>query len=133
MAHVRRGACKCGQCIDAVENPEQHQPTGHTVDLVFFSVLARDGADAATLKRLVTENKQGSYCDIDLLDGKEHHYMEVGAWIGSQELGLMLMGLGTLLGLWELLTPKSILGDRASRELEMRMAQQGFVMVKAKA
>lgn len=131
MAHAERGACKCGRCCDAPENPEQKQPTGHTADLVFFSVSARNGADAATLKQLVSENKQGSHCDADLLDGKEHSYLEVGSWIGDQGLALMLMGLGAVLGLWTLLTPKTVLGDSVPKDLEMQMAWQGFVAVQA--
>lgn len=131
MMYAERGACKCGRCCDAPENPEQKQPSGHIADLVFFSVSARDGADAEKLKKLISDNKQGSHCDADLLDGKEHSYLEVGGWIGDQGLALMLMGLGAVLGIWKLLTPKTVLGESVPKELEMQMAGHGFVAVQA--
>lgn len=131
MANAERGACKCGKCADAPPNPEQHQPAGHTADLVFFEVSARNGADAETLKRLVRENRQGEHCDVDVLDGKEHSYLELGGWIGDQGMALTLMGLGSVLGVWKLLTPKTVLGDLIPKALQMQMAGQGYVSVQA--
>ena len=131
MAHAERGACKCGRCADAPPNPEQHQPAGHTADMIFFEVSARNGADAETLKTLLRENKHGSFCDVDVLDGKEHNYMELGGWIGDQGMALMLMGLGAVLGVWNLLTPKTMMGKDAPADLVNQMAGQGFVAVQA--
>jgi hypothetical protein len=133
MAHAERGACKCGRCFDAPPNPEQHQPFDHTADLVFFEVSARAGADAETLKTLVRENKQGEFCEVDVLDGQEHSYIELGGWIGDQGMALMLMGLGAVLGIWNLLTPKTLLGKDAPADLVNKMAGQGFLSVQAKA
>ena len=99
IKYANRGACKCGRCADAPPNPEEHQPKGHTADMVFFEVSANPGADAETLKQLVSENKEGSFGDVDVLDGNEHSYLELGGWIGDQGLALMLMGLGWF---WEL-------------------------------
>lgn len=128
-----RGACKCGRCCDVPDKPEEHQPSGHTADTMFFEVSAKDGADADTLRQLVSENTKGEFCDVTLLDGKEHNYMEIGGWIGDQGLALMLMGLGSVLGLWKLLTPKSMLGDLIPKELQMQMAGQGMVAIQAKS
>lgn len=129
--YAERGACKCGRCADAPPNPEQHQPTGHTADVIFFEVSAREGADAETLKRLVRENKAGDYGDVDVLDGKEHNYLELGGWIGDQGLALTLMGLGAVLGVWKLFTPKTLLGKDGPDDLVQQMAGQGFVSVQA--
>jgi hypothetical protein len=131
LAHAVRGACQCGHCIDASPNPEQHQPTGHTADLIFFKVSARKEADAETFKTLVRENKQGAFCEVDVLDGQEHNYIELGGWIGDQSLALMLMGLGTVLGVWKLLTPITLMGQNAPLDLVQQMAGAGFVIVQA--
>ena len=127
--HCERGACQCGHCIDAVDNPEEHQPTGHTADLVFFEVRAVGDPSAEELRGLISE--EGEFTDVDLFDGEEHSYMEVGGWIGSQNYALMLMGLGSLLGLWKLLTPKNMLGSLISVEMAMQMAATGMVTIKA--
>lgn len=127
-----RGECCCGKCIDAVEKPEDKQPAGHTADMVFFKVAAAEGADAVKLKELVTASVGGSHCDVDLFDGNEHGYMELGGWMGDQGAALMLMGLGTVLGLWELMTPVTILKLAASDPLAQKMAGAGYVTVKAK-
>jgi hypothetical protein len=53
--------------------------------MVFFEVSARNGADAETFKALLRENKRGAFCDVDVLDGEEHSYIELGGWIGDKE------------------------------------------------
>lgn len=103
--HAVRGTCKCGKCID--HPGTDSQPSGHTVDLVFFKV-ANDGGDAEQLRSLVVAAKQGEFCNVDLFDGKKHGYMELGGWLGDQGLAMMLMGLGSILGLWRLVTPKML-------------------------
>lgn len=128
--NCNRGACTCGKCFDAPANPAEHQPIGHTADLIFFKVSAKEGANAETLRKLVQEHK-GEFCDCNLFDGAEHSYMEIGGWIGDQGMALMLMGLGSLLGLWKLLTPRSMLGNSIPEEFVQRTAGQGFVIIKA--
>jgi hypothetical protein len=120
----------CGRCIDAPENPEQHQPEGHTADMIFFKVAAGTKADKDALRMLVEANTKGE-CDIDLFDGKEHNYMEIGGWIGDQGLALMLMGLGTILGLWKLMTPVTMLKFKPDDPLTKQMAEMGFVAIQA--
>ncbi len=41
------------------------------------------------------------------------------------------MGLGSLLGLWQLLTPYTVLGKDTAPELAMQMAGVGFVSIQA--
>ena len=121
----------CGKCIDAPKNPEQLQPEGHTAEMIFFKVAAGPKADKDTLKMLVESNKKGEFCDMDLFDGKEHNYMEIGAWIGDQGLALTLMGLGTILGLWKLLTPVTMLKFKPDDPMTVQMAGMGFLHIQA--
>ena len=125
--HAERGTCRCGKCCDHPGGDDQ--PTGHSADLVFFLVAARDGADADSLRRLVAAAAgPGAFGSLDPLDGREHGYIEVGGWIGDQGAALMLMGLGTVLGLWTLMTPE-MFGFHGPVALEM--AGYGLVTVHA--
>jgi len=123
---AERGSCECGQCIDAPPDPKQ--PAGHTADVHFFKVRANEDADAETLRSLVT-NHIGEFNRVDLFDGTEHGYMELGGWIGDQGLALTLMGLGKVLGLWDLMTPRSM--GITDEGLAASMAGGGMVTVKA--
>ena len=118
QANVSRGDCKCGECIDRVADPQQ--PFGHTADLIFFEVTKSEDADADTYRALV-ETEYPHW-----LDGSEHSYMEIGANVGDQGLGMMAMGLGSLLGLWALITPKAL---GVSEELVVQMAGMGMVSI----
>ena len=128
--HVVRGDCQCGHCIDAKEHPEQ--PTGHTANMVFFHVAAGNKPDAKKLQELVVGSFKGDFCNVDIFDGKEHGYLELGGWIGDQGMALMLMGLGSLLGLWKLLTPISIMHLKEDDPLCQQMAGMGLVSIQAK-
>ena len=124
-AHCIRGACQCGKCIDAPENPEGHQPKGHTADLVFFRVVATNEPDRGEFLDLVRAKHP------NWLDGKEHSYIEMGADMGNQSIALMTMGLGELLIAWKLLTPNSIMPLMAlDEELRMQMAGMGMVTIR---
>lgn len=127
IKHSVRGACTCGKCIDAPKNPEQHQPAGHTANVEFFKVSMKDNPDPEALRVLLQENFKGEYCNLDLFDGKEHGYIEIGGWIGDQSAALILMGVGKLLGLWELFTPTSM---GMPSDIAMRMAEEGLVTIK---
>jgi hypothetical protein len=120
--HTIRGACQCGHCYDAVENPEKHQPEGHTVDMVFFEVAKSHNADKSTFVELVGAEFP------HWLNGEEQTFLNMGADIGDQGTALMAMALGVLLGTFELHTPKSLgLGDAKAMEL----AGMGLLGVKA--
>lgn len=124
---VARGACMCGKCADAPEHPELLQPkdSEHTADLVFFKVCLRSTGHPTKEKflQLVTDEFP------HWLDGKEHSYLEMGANIGDQGMALMTMGLGKILGAWDLLTPKSVLGD-IPNDMAMMMAGRGMITIK---
>jgi len=120
--HSDRGECTC--CTEA------KQPSGHTADVIFFKVKAHPEADAETLKKLILEHS-GDFNEVDLFDGKEHGFQEIGGWIGDQGLALLLMGLGSLLGLWELLTPRTVLGEAMEESHAIGMARAGLVIIKS--
>lgn len=123
-----RGECQCGKCFDVKEGPEINP--AHSADMMFFKVHAAPGADKARLEELVHSSV---YADVNVMDGNEHSYLELGGWIGDQGLALQLMGLGNLLGLWDLLTPRTMLGDLGLPEASlMAMAGQGLLTIKAK-
>lgn len=128
LEHTERGECKCGACIDVGSKPE---PTGHTADLIFFKVVAANKPDKDEFIRLTKEHV-GDYGQPDLFDGAEHGYMELGGWIGDQGLAMQFMGLGFILGVFQLLTP-NILGNMISPEQKMQMAGNGMLTVIAKA
>jgi hypothetical protein len=122
-AHAERGSCTCGKCIDAPATP--FQPSGHTADLVFFKVSMKEGTSKEEFERLARDEFPQWF------DGQEHSYLEVGGHIGDQGLALTAMGLGKLLGVWDLLTPNSILPD-LDETIRMNMAGQGYITIKVK-
>jgi hypothetical protein len=125
---AQRGACTCGRCVDAPVEPEKHQPNGHTSDVFFFKVKQLDGANATTMRQLIGQHR-GVFDECDPLDGKEHSYIELGAWIGDQGLALMFMGLGELLGLWSIMHPGKLPG--LPMVLQQQMAGAGLVSIVA--
>lgn len=122
MDHTERGECRCGQCIDRGDAPD---PTGHSVDLIFFPVSARNEPDADTFRRLTREHK-GEFTDVDPFDGQGHGYIALGAWIGDQGLAMQYMGLGALLGVFELIVPPA----KLPHEIRLRLTSLMCVRVK---
>jgi len=106
----------------------------------FFEVSA---VDPESGKLLVTANElaeavglallqeRGEFSDISRDRFQEGpSYIELGGWIGSQQVAIQLMGLGASLGLWDLVTP-ALLG------IEGQMAQEllgrGMLLIAPKA
>ena len=117
--HAIRGACTCGKCIDAPDNPEESQPEGHTIDMAFFKVSTADYADAKTFRSLV----EAEYPHW-LEDGKERSFIEVGREMGDQGIAIMTLALGDLLGVWEVVTPAML---SVPHDLAIRMAGMGML------
>ncbi len=117
--HAERGACTCGKCCDAPENPGEKQPQGHTVNLTFFEVAAK-GGDKDEFLSLVRAEHAG------WLDGKEHSYLQVGGDMGDQGIALMTIGLGHLLGAWKAMSPDTLM-PFLPPDLKQQMAGQGMV------
>ena len=126
--HVERGECKCGQCFDRGDKPD---PEGHTIDMVFFTCIAFGEPTAEEFTKLTKENAE-RFADINPLDGKDHNYMELGAWIGDQGLAMMYMALGVHLGVFSLLSGNTLLGLPKGDPLVMQMAQAGLLSVMRK-
>lgn len=132
MNYTIRGKCQCGRCLPHTD--ELPENIKHTVNNGFFDVALNpeiDNPNADMVKQLCTNHKPSFGPNIDLFDGEEHSYIEIGGWLGDQGLALMLMGLGAILGMWELLTPDTILGDTISQALKQQMAGMGMVTIKA--
>jgi len=125
LAHVERGACTCGKCFDAPENPKEKQPNGHTVNLTFFHVAA-NGGDKDEFLSLVRKEHP------DWLDGKEHSYLQVGADMGDQGIALMTIGFGHLLGAWKALSPDTMMSF-LPEDLKQEMAGRGMVSLQYSA
>lgn len=117
-----RGACQCGECVDAPENPAEHQPSGHTVNLTFFEVAAKDPTKGPEMLTIVQDEFP------EWLDGSDHSYLQVGGDLGDQGLGLMCIGLGDVLGIWKAFSPDIMFKDFGlDTETKMKMAGNGFV------
>lgn len=126
--HAVRGECRCGRCADVGSKPD---PKGHTADLVFFTVgLSAEPTTADAFRAMTRSMPKGAFADANPLDGQEHNYISLGAWIGDQGLALMYMGLGTLLGVFNLLTP-AMLGFKSDDPLAQQMAGMGYIAVQA--
>ena len=126
--HSTRGACTCGLCVGAPEDPEDIQHEGHTVDMEFFKVSLKNNPNPEVLRQLIKDNPTGAFSEIDLFDGKDHNFMEIGGWIGDQGLAIVLMGMGNLLGLWEVFTPTKLgMPPLLAKEL----AGQGLLFIKS--
>lgn len=109
--------------------PADSVPDGkNAVHLILMDVVPSQNADADTLRELISEHK-GEFCDANPLDGAEHSYIELGGWLGNQHDALALIGLGTHLGLWKLLSPRTMLPGMLTPEQEQEMAGQGLIAV----
>lgn len=106
-----------------------HVTSGEQIDMIFFKLDIINEPDSEILRSLIIEQK-GCFCEVDLFDGKEHSYIELGSWIGDQGQALNLMGLGSALGLWKLLTPRSLM-PFLEEDLIQQMAGQGMVTIQA--
>lgn len=123
-----RGDCTCGLCIDAKDTPEQ--PKGHTADLIFFKVaLAKDTASKETFLELIKKHT-GEFTTVDVMDGGDHSYMELGAWLGDQSTALMFMGLGVLLGVFDLMSPVTMLGMKPDDPMCKEIVGRGWLSIR---
>ncbi len=118
VAHTTRGECQCGQCID--KGPDRPAPE-HSVDVHFFWVSAKDDPKAEELRALLEIYYPGG---LELIKPGPS-YIVIGVQLGDQDLALRLIGLGALVGLWKVITPRAFgfEGERANE-----MAGLGLVM-----
>ena len=105
-------------------------PAQSAQDIMFLGVDIVGEPDPELLKSLLQEHA-GEFAEVSILDGEEHGYIELGGWLGSQELALRLMALGSALGLWQLLTPRTVLGEYVDEETVRMLADKGMITVVA--
>jgi hypothetical protein len=131
IEHTSRGECSCGKCFDVGNKSDL---VGHTADMVFFKVAAIGNPSVEEFRRLTAENR-GEFSQCNPFDGKEHNYLELGAWIGDQGIAMQYMALGSLLGVFKLLTPITMLklpaNDLLVNLLVKQMAGMGMISVQA--
>lgn len=120
-----RGACKCGKCVDSGDNPEEHQPEGHTVDLTFFKVALIGEPSKDEFEELTADISEL------LKEGTEIGYMQLGGMLGDQGMALQVMAIGDLLGVWKVNSPESML-PFMDAEMKMQMAGQGMISIQTK-
>lgn len=115
---ARRGECQCGKCADYRKDMDRPAPE-HSANVHFFWV-SQEGGDGSRLRALL----QQYYPSPERLEGGPS-YIEIGAELDSQELALLLIGVGAVLGLWQAVTPASfgITGPEAAE-----LAGKGMVM-----
>jgi hypothetical protein len=128
ITHTERGECKCGQCFDRGERPD---PTGHSVDVALFNVAIQNHPTLDEFATLIKTHR-GEFADVDVFDGQEHSYIELGGWLGDQGVALRFMALGHMLEAFTLMTPRSILGADVDDALVQQMAGMGLVTVVAR-
>lgn len=114
LEHIAvRGECICGKC----KNGE------HTVDLVFMKVSVDKWTSNSTFQKLV----QAEY--PELLNCKVKSLHEVTEIVGDQEFALITMGIGKLLGVWELETPDTMVKN-LSQKHRLQLAQNGKIFIR---
>lgn len=129
-----RGVCTCGRCVDAPA--KKFCPDGHTADVQFFKVALKNSkltdVDKEVMKNNLIQlvnNHKGIYGELDLFDGDEHNFVEIGGWIGNQGIALELMGMGELLGIWKVATPDRLAPD-FSEDTRKMLAGAGYISIK---
>jgi len=124
IEHTDRNACTCGKCI--VSGEEKELP--HSVDMFFFDVSAKNNPNVDTFRKLISEH-QGAWGEVNVFDGQEHSYIELGGWIGDQGLAMQFMGLGWILGLWQVAHPVNMLGFERNDPMAQQMAGMGLLSI----
>jgi hypothetical protein len=103
------------------------EPQEGFADLGFMCVGAAPTACADEFKALM-KGLRGSV-SLDLFDHQEHSYIEIGSYVGSQEVALIAMGLGSALNIWQLLSPKTVIQMDNRSEIGSLMIGNGMLSV----
>lgn len=96
-------------------------------DVAFLHVRASSGANAVEFRALL--DAEIATRGMNLFDHEEHSFIQIGAVVGDQGFALKIMGLGASLGLWQLLTPKSVLGVDNQSPDGKQIAGMGMVTI----
>lgn len=107
-----------------------NQTENDAIDTHFLKVYMVNSPNVSDFKDLIS-NYTGEFTTIDPFDGNEHSYIQLGAYLGSQDLALRFMALGQYLDLWEILTPERMFGSSLIQTTIDILAEQGLVTIKA--
>jgi hypothetical protein len=102
------------------------------VSVHFFKVGLRGDADvtAEELVALIKDSEEGNFARITVDRLKAGpSYIELGGWLGDQGAALMFMGLGEILGLWDVVTPETMLRGTVNQGKADELAGLGLVMI----
>lgn len=121
--HAERGQCRCGSCIDGGTAQPCEIEGEPRANVIFFEVVPLNAPDPRDFDALARAALPGVF------DGKEHSYLEVGGLLGDQGFALVTMGLGSILGTWELLTPETMMPFLPA-EMKMEMAGRGMITIR---
>lgn len=135
VEHCVRGTCTCEKCMDVSD--EKIEQDVHTADIQFFKVTLKNSHCMSHIEKNAVKdnfirfinNHKGVHKDIDIFDGKEHDFIEIGAWIGDNDMALMLMGMGELLDMWKVITPDRVASE-FSEETRRMLTDAGCILIK---
>jgi hypothetical protein len=115
--------------VGAINEPPKNPKI---IDVYFYKIGITGDPDKDEFMHLI-ETFEGRFIDrVNLFDGKEHDFMELGAWLGSQMTALGFMAIGAYFELWDVLTPNNMLPASATQEIKDLLARSGFVAIVAK-
>lgn len=100
----------------------------YDVDMVFFGINVICDPDRDKLLELIPYHGTFGNAPIKLNDGGVHNFIEVGAWLGDQDMALRLMALGAHLGLWRIVSPLGVQREMPRAE-SIAMAKIGMLAV----
>lgn len=116
--------------IEYIHNHTKQVSPDNGIDLIFMGVSSYNKPEVTTFKTLIYEHIPVFGDALNLFDGVEHNFIEIGVWLGDQRVALLLMGLGETLGMWSVMTPKTVM-DGLEPDVIMQMASDGLVTIQA--
>ena len=119
--------------VNTYPAPDQAPASLPPVDLLLTQVGLKPDTPPATredlllyLRAATAGTGLGEFVSIDAARFEQGpSYIELGAWLGSQDVALRLIGLGELVGLWTAMTAARL---GIPREQAVEMAGAGFIM-----
>lgn len=87
------------------------------IDLGFFQVSIEDAEGNPTVTadefldalRAAFEQRTGEFADMDLEEFRRGpSYITLGGWLGDQGVAISLIGVGALLGIWDVASPETL-------------------------
>lgn len=96
-------------------------------DMIYMAIGAKGPRDEAVLQELM--DAYDSEYPVNIGDHMEHSYLELGGWLGSQEYAMRLMALGNMWNMWQLLTPRTMMGKLINEEMVVALAGRGLITI----